>query len=366
VKILHTESSTGWGGQENRTLNECLGLAARGHQVLIAAPPGARLLERAAQAGLATAAVPMSGSLNLISILRLAKLMRQERPDIVSTHSGRDTSLAGLAARLLRPRPRIVRTRHLILPITSRTTYDRLPDHVVSVSEAVKQELMGSGIPGHYITTVSTGVDFGRFERAAAEPVLRRELNLPADAVLVGTVAILRKGKGHDEVLAAAAQVLKAAPAQPEIHFAFAGDGPQFENLKRRIAEQGLEGRVHLLGLRRDVPQVLASLDLFVLATRREALGTSFIEAQAMGLPVIGCRTGGVPETLLENETGLLVPVQDAPALAEAILSLVGDPARRRAMGQRAASFVRERYAVGKMVDGMEAVYHKLLEGCAP
>jgi glycosyltransferase involved in cell wall biosynthesis len=366
MKILHTESSTGWGGQENRTLNECIGLAARGHQVLIAAPPGARLLERAAQAGLATVAIPMTGSVNLVAILRLAQLMRRERPDIVSTHSGRDTSLAGLAARLLRPRPRIVRTRHLILPITSRTTYDRLPDHVAAVSEAVKQELMGSGIPGHYITTVPTGVDFSRFERSAAAPVLRQELGLPEDAVLVGTVAILRKGKGHDEVLAAAAQVLREAPAQPKIHFAFAGDGPQFENLQRRIAEQGLTGRVHLLGLRRDVPQVLASLDLFVLATRREALGTSFIEAQAMGLPVIGCRTGGVPETMLEGETGLLVPVQDAPALAAAILSLTRDPARRRAMGEHAANFVRERYAVEKMVDGMETLYRRLLEGHGP
>jgi glycosyltransferase involved in cell wall biosynthesis len=121
-----------------------------------------------------------------------------------------------------------------------------------------------------------------------------------------------------------------------------------------------------LLGLRRDVPQVLASLDLFVLATRREALGTSFIEAQAMGLPVIGCRTGGVPETMLEGETGLLVPVQDAPALAAAILSLTRDPARRRAMGEHAANFVRERYAVEKMVDGMETLYRRLLEGHGP
>ncbi|MRR09758.1 glycosyltransferase, partial [bacterium] len=94
--------------------------------------------------------------------------------------------------------------------------------------------------------------------------------------------------------------------------------------------------------------------------------GTPVTEAQARGLPVIAGRTGGVPETVLEGETGLLVPVQDAPALAAAILSLTGDRARRRAMGERAAGFVRERYAVERMVDGMEALYQRLLEGRGP
>lgn len=355
---MHTESSLGWGGQENRTLNECRGLATRGHQVLVVAPPGARLLERASQAGLATAAVPMPSSLSLPAVWRLARLMGRERPDIVSSHSGRDTTLAGLAARLLRRRPRIVRTRHLILPITSRLTYDRLPDHVVTVSNAVRDELIAAGIAAAHLTAVPTGVDFARFERAAAEPVLRRELALPAETVLVGTIAILRKGKGHHHLLEAAAQVLAAGvPA----HFAFAGDGPQLENLKRQAAQLGLDGRVSFLGLRRDVPAVLASLDLFVLPTRREALGTSFIEAQAMGVPVIGSRVGGVPETMLEGETGLLVPAEDPAALAAAILELARDPARRRAMGERGAAFVRRRYSVDAMVEGMLAVYRRQL-----
>jgi glycosyltransferase involved in cell wall biosynthesis len=360
MKVMHTESSLGWGGQENRTLNECLGLKARGHDVLVVAPPSARLLERAAQAGLRTAAIPMRSGFDLPAVWALLRLLRRERPDIVSSHSGRDTTLAGLATRLLRHRPRLVRTRHLILPITSRFNYDGLPDHVVTVSKAVREELIAAGIAPDHLTAVPTGIFFARFDWAGVEPVLRRELGLPADTVLVGTIAILRRGKGHHHLLEAAAKVLTQTS---QVHFVLAGDGPQSENLKRQARELGIADHVSFLGLRRDVPAVLASLDIFVLPTRREALGTSFIEAQAMGVPVIGSRVGGVPETMIEGETGLLVPAEDPPALAEAILALVRDPARRRAMGQGGAAFVRERYSVDTMVDGMIAVYRQQMEG---
>lgn len=356
MRVMHTESSLGWGGQENRTFNECLGLRARGHSVLVVAPPGARLLERAEQAGIATAAVPMRRSFSLSAILALAKLMRHKRPDIVSTHSGRDTTLAGFAARLVRQRPRVVRTRHLILPITSRLTYDRLPDHVVTVSHAVRDELIRSGIAATHVTAVPTGVDFGRFERSTVQPSLRTELGLAVETVLVGTIAILRKGKGHHHLLEAASQVLAR---MPNVHFVFAGDGPQMDNLKRQAAALGVDKQVSFLGLRRDVPAVLASLDMFVLPTRREALGTSYIEAQAMGVPVIGSRVGGVPETMIEGETGLLVPPENPAALAAAILELAADPTRRRAMGESGAAFVRERYSVDGMVEGMLAVYRR-------
>ena len=123
--------------------------------------------------------------------------------------------------------------------------------------------------------------------------------------MLVGTVAILRAKKGHAEILDAAPEVLKRFP---NAHFVFAGDGPQTDNLKARIAADGLEGRIHLLGLRRDVTNVLASLDVFVLPTHQEALGTAFIEAGAMGLPAVASNVDGVPEVILDGKTGYLVP----------------------------------------------------------
>lgn len=360
MRVLHTESSLGWGGQENRTLNEMIAMRERGHDMAVLARPTARLLGRAREAGFPTFAIDMRGAIDLPAILRLRRLIKQLRPDIVNTHSGRDTQLAGMAARtLLVRRPRLVRTRHLALPLTSKFTYTVLPDHVVTVSQFVENYLVEAGVPRDRITTVPTGVDFGRYQRSATAGTLRDELGLGPQALLVGTVAILRAKKGHAEILDAVPTVLQRFP---QAHFVFAGDGPQTNNLKARIAAAGLGEHVHLLGLRHDVTEILASLDVFVLPTQQEALGTAFVEAGAMGLPAVATRVGGVPEVVKDGETGLLVPPHDGAALAAAIVRLLADPAYRQQIGANAAEFVRRRFSREAMARDMECLYRRLLE----
>ena len=359
MRILHTESSKGWGGQENRTLNELITMRARGHELAVVSRPGARIIERAKEAGFATFTVDMRGAIDLPAILKLRSAIKAFRADVVNTHSGRDTQLAGMAARTLAHRPRIVRTRHLALPITSRFTYSVLPDHVVTVSKYVEDYLVSAGVPREGITTVSTGVDFSRYDCNTVAGNLRDELGLPADSLLVGTVAILRAKKGHAEILDAAPEVLRRFP---NAHFVFAGDGPQTDNLKARIAADGLDGRVHLLGLRRDVTNVLASLDVFVLPTHQEALGTAFIEAGAMGLPAVATRVDGVPEVIQDGTTGFLVPAQQGHALIEPICRLLGDAILRQSMGANAREFVHRKFSREVMAEGMERLYKRLLE----
>jgi glycosyltransferase involved in cell wall biosynthesis len=358
MRVLHTESSQGWGGQENRTLQEALQLRQRGVEVFFACRRGARLAQRARDLGFTTEELAMTTSLDPRAIVGLARCCRRHRIDIVNSHSGRDTLLTGLALRLLPGRPKLVRTRHLILPITSRATYSRLPDHVVCVSRAVEDYLVSAGIPRTMLSTIPTGVDTARFDPDRYPSALRAELGLPAETLLIGTVAILRMKKGYQDLIAAIPRVLGQFP---DAHFVFAGDGPQRQNIETALAGAGLTGRVHLLGLRGDIPQVLRSLDLFVLPTHQEALGTSYIEAQAMGVPVIGTRVDGVPDTLIEGETGLLVPAQEPPALAEAIIALAADPVRRRRMGEAGRRWVLAEYTVQKMAERMLALYGRLL-----
>jgi glycosyltransferase involved in cell wall biosynthesis len=362
VRVIHTESSTGWGGQENRTLQEALQMRERGVDILLVCQPGSGLGQRGREHGFDVAEVPMKRSLSPTAVFALAAEMRRFRPDIVNTHSGRDTLLAGFAARLGFPRtgrrPRVVRTRHLILPITSRISYSWLPDRVVTVSHAVRENLIGSGVPAGMITTITTGVDCTRFDPARTAPVLRQELGIGDGTLLVGMVAILRFKKGHLDLLDAAVEVAKALP---DVRFVLAGNGPQRENLERAIAERGLQQRVHLLGLRRDIPDVLRSLDLFVLPTHQEAFGTSFLEAQAMGVPVIGTDVGGVGEAVNQGVSGLLVPPHDPQALAAAILALGRDPQRRSAMSAAGRPWVLAEHSTGKMAERMLALYRELL-----
>jgi len=359
MRILHSESSTGWGGQENRTLNEMIAMRRRGHEVAVVSQPGARILDRAREAGFTTYEAGMRGALDLPAIVKLRRLMREFRADVVNTHSGRDTQLAGIAARSLgNNRPRIVRTRHLALPITSKFTYSTLPDKVVAVSRFVRDYLVSAGIPGEQVVAVPTGIDLNRYAPADGGGTLRSELGLPLESVLVGTVAILRVKKGHADLLRAAATVLQAFP---DTHFVIAGDGPQTDNLKRLVVELGLEARVHMLGLRRDVMNVLQSLDLFVLPTHQEALGTAFIEAGAMGLPVVATNVDGVPEVVIDGVTGVLVPPKDPGALAVAISGFLENPGRRRDFGENARHRVGSEFSREVMAVRMQELYASLL-----
>lgn len=362
LTILHTESSLGWGGQENRTLNEMLTMREMGHRMLLACQPGAKLGIRAREAGFEVTEIRMRGALDVPAILAFRRLLTGQQVQIVNTHSSKDTLVAGLAARSLFKRPRIVRTRHLALPITSRFTYSVLPDHTVTVSAFVGEYLASAGVPREKITAVPTGIDLARYQHSPEGGTLKSELGLPPETVLIGTVAILRKKKGHAETLEAVPQVLAK---HPEARFVFAGDGPQTSNLERRIAEMGLQDKVFMLGLRRDVINVLQSLDLFVLPTYQEALGTAFIEASAMGLPCIGTNVDGVPEVVADGETGLLVPPQSSEVVAGAILQLLDNPTLRQEMGAAAKARVQAIFSRQAMAEGMERAYHRLLSARA-
>ncbi|MGZ8431876.1 MAG: glycosyltransferase family 4 protein [Candidatus Deferrimicrobiaceae bacterium] len=357
LTLMHTESSLAWGGQENRTLQELRGLSRMGYRVLVLCPPQAEIGRRAAAEGIPVRFRSMRKSYDVAAVSAIRNAIRDEQVDILNTHSGRDSLLAGLAGRLSSRRPIIVRTRHLALPITSRISYRYLPHRVVTVSEYVRRYLIGEGIPAEKVVAVPTGVDTERFSPGAAAGTLREELGLSPDAPLVGIVAILRRKKGHHVLLDAVPEILRAVP---EAVFVMAGNGPQRDNIEGKIRSMGLSKKVFLLGLRKDVPNVIASLDLFVLPTLEEALGTAFLEAMAMEKPVVGTRVGGVGEVIEEGVNGHLVPPEDPATLARAIVDILRDREKGRRMGIEGRKIVQEKYTVEVMCAKMSSLYRSL------
>ena len=358
LTILHTESSKGWGGQEQRTLRESTGLMQLGCRVLIACPPEAEIGRRAAAAGVEVRHCPMRQSYDLQAVGRLLGLIRRENVDVINTHSGRDSFLAGVAGRLSRRKPIIVRTRHLALPITSKISYSVLPHRVVTVSEYVRQYLLNEGIKPEQVVAIHTGIDIKRFSPVNVAGDLRRELGISAEALLIGTVGILRYRKGHHILLDAIPTVLERFP---DARFVIAGNGPQEENIRNRISELGLEQHVIMLGLRNDIPTILNSIDLFVLPTLQEALGTSFLEAMAMEKAVIGSNVDGVGEVIREGENGFLLEAGKPAVLAEAICTLLADPRRIRHMGEVGKRMVLKDFTVERMCERMHELYAALL-----
>lgn len=360
--VLHTESSTGWGGQESRTLQESVGMRKLGARVVFLCQPGSVLGEKAEAEGFDVVRCRMKKSYDLFAVRNILRAIQREKIDVVNTHSGRDTLLAGIAGRLSSRKPAVVRTRHLALPITSKFTYNVLAHRIVTVSEYVRNYLISAGIPASKVQTVQTCVDLEKFDPEKAGSGLRQELGLEPGTPVVGTVSILRRKKGHHILLDAIPGILEKVP---EAVFVFAGNGPQRDNITNRIKELGLEKKVFLLGLRHDVPNILNSIDLFVLPTLQEALGTSFVEAMAMGRPLIGTDVGGVGELIKDGVNGYLVKPEDSPGLANAIIRTLQDKEKAEMMGMQGMEIARQYFTSGRMCREMYDLYLSLLRGNA-
>jgi glycosyltransferase involved in cell wall biosynthesis len=332
--------------------------------VLCVDAPGP-LAPEAEAAGVPVGSLGRAGRRNdLGGVAALAAAFRAARPDVVQVHTYSRarlyTTLAAVVARV----PALVAVATGCSGPASLKT--RLCDalllrrarRIVAHSEAIRAAVLRDRrVPPARVAVVRPGVDPERFaaeDPAAARAALRGELGLPAAARLVGSVARLDPVKGLDRLLAAGAAV---AAARPDVHLVLAGDGPDGARLRALASGPALAGRVHFLGLRRDVPRVLAALDVFALPSLAEGYGLAALEALAAGAAVVASRAGGVPEVVADGRTGLLVEPGDAAGLAAALGRLLDDAALRARLGAAGRAEVRAERTMAGHAAALAAVY---------
>ena len=357
MRIVHTESSLGWGGQEIRILSESQGLARRGHEIRLLCPAEARIFVEAPNWGLQPEAVPIARK-GWLGFSSLKKKFQERGCDIVSTHSSTDSWLSALALRSLgRPCP-MVRTRHISAPVPrnplSTWLYTRATTHIVTAGEALKKELVEhNGFPAERIDSVPTGVDTERF-RPGDRMAAREELGLPKDKRLVGIVATLRSWKGHRFLL-------EALPE--EAGLVIVGDGPQRPMLEAQVARLGLKHKVLFAGNQRDVVPWMQSLDVFALPSyANEGVPQALIQAMLVGLPCVTTNIGSMAELALHEKTALVVPPEDVQALHAALKKLLQDRIFSENLGAAARRHCVERFGYDTMLGRMEAIYKKVAD----
>jgi len=358
-RILHSESSLGWGGQEVRVFTELEWMRAHGHWVALAAHPASAIAGKAREAGLRFYPLQTHKALLPFEVARLAAWLVWNRVEIVNTHSSNDGWLAGVAARLALW-PTLIRSRHIEVDYPNRfwsgLAFRILPRYVLTTSQRIADRLVGElGVPSSRVACVATGIDLTRFH-PGIEGNLREELGLAPEVALVGMISVLRSWKGHGTFLDAAAQLL--LDAKRSVHFVIAGDGPGREELAEKIAHEPWKDRVTLLGHRADVPNVLSSLDVLVLPSyAHEGIPQIVLQAQAMACPVVATMVGGIPEVVEDGVTGLLVPPRDFPALAEKIGMLLYDPKLSERLGHAARVNVEQHHSLDAMGQQLLQVY---------
>ena len=307
---------------------------------------------------------------DLLALFHMTRFIQRGRYDIVHTNSSK-AGILGRWAAWLAGTPVIVHTVHgwghndrqhslvrrafiLLEQITAPIT-DRLV--VVSPRNTEKGLADGIGSPEKY-TTIRSGIDLARFRQPTLpRDAVRAELGIPPDAPVVGSVTRLSPQKAPLDLVETAAQV---AARRPDVHFVAVGDGPLRAEVEACIAARGLTDRFHLTGLRRDVPDLLHSFDLFVLSSLWEGLPRVLPQAMAAGLPIVTTAADGSAEAVTDGVNGTLTPPGDTDAMAAALLHLLDDPALAARMGQAGRARADE-FGAHKMVDDIAALYKTLL-----
>jgi len=356
LRILHTESSLGWGGQEIRVLTEARALARRGHEVTIAAPADSRLFEATHRYGVEGVAIPI-GRKSPRGLFAMIALLRDRPFDVINTHSSTDSWLAAVASRCVRNAPPLVRTRHISAPVprnfSTRWLYRTATDRIVTTGEKLRQQVIDeTGVAPDRVVSIPTGIDLDRFRTGDVRSA-KVAAGLPPEAFVIGIVATLRSWKGHRYLFEAFAK-----REDRESRLVVVGDGPQREALGALARELGIAERVTFAGNREDVAPWLRAFDLFCLPSyANEGVPQALMQAMATGLAVVTTPVGSIAEIVEDGVSGLLVKPGSADALRDAIDALAANPARREALARKARESALQRFSEDRMADAMQDVF---------
>lgn len=381
LKVIHVITHLDIGGAQDNTLLSVEKMDRDRFESILVSSPGGGFSQRAGSFGGRMITIPsMKREISPLDDIKtftfLVDLFTGERPDIVHTHGSKAGILGRFAARAstvsvgaATGAPRIVHTVHsfpfhpglprprFYLYLCAEVVAARLTHRLVFVSarQARQAEALGIKSPGGS-EIIRSGIDFERIRSGTGRDI-RGELGVPAGVPLVGSVGRLFPQKAP-EVFLEAARILRERGR--DMHFVYAGDGPLRERIESLRRQFSLNDVFHLLGWRRDVPDILDALDAFVISSKYEGIGRALTEALYLAKPVVATAVCGVPELVVDGETGLLVPPDDPGALASAIERVMDDQVLARTLGGNGSARVTAEYSAEEMIRRLAALYSEI------
>ncbi len=356
MKVAQIDVQLSWRGGEQQVLYLSQALQAQGYDNVTICQPHSALYQRACEAHLPVYGLRVRHEVDVLAAWQLARYVRRERIDLLHMHESRGHTIGLLACGLNPHLRRVVSRRVAFPPIRnwfSRWKYTWPRVQYLAVSEAVRQVMVDSGVPGARVQTIHSGIDLKRCDNAPeAEPLF------PPGVRVVGTVGHLAGNKGHRYLLEAAQYLVRD---EPKLGVAIVGTGALRQTLEAEAEALGLAEHVTFTGFRRDIPSLMKTFEIFVFPSHLEGLGTSILDAMAMGKPVVATRAGGIPETVEDGVTGLLVPPRDPVALAQAIRYLLQHPELQVQFGKAGRRRVEQGFTAERMARQTVQVYHQLM-----
>jgi len=354
---VHIDGNRGWGGGQQQALGLALALAARGDETAFIVQRGSALAGRLRATYLMWEETELRGLRGMGAALRLARRLRELGPQIVHIHDSASHAAAGLAARLAGG-PKVVVTRRTDFPMrggwVGRAKYELWCDRLICISEAVHRRCVEAGLSKERLAVIPDFVDCRHFAPGAGPPIEREE------RPTIAAVGRLAREKGHRVLLRAMRRVVQEVP---QARLVISGEGGEEALLRRQTEAAGLSSSVQFAGFVPDVRAVLSGADVFVMPSLSEGLGGAVLEAMAMGKPTVVSEAGGLPESVVHGETGLVVPAGDAEALAAGVTELLKDRERAREMGRAGRERALAMFDRSRVVERVLALYEEILGG---
>lgn len=337
-----------------------MGLSERGHYVAIACREHSKIREESIRLGLDVYTFPFRRPYDIMSIKRLSCFIKDKKFDVVNTHSGIDSWIAGIASRIAKASV-LVRTRHLNIPL-KRNFFNfihYLPDIYITCGDNMRNNLVQNcGFPPDKVVSIPTGVspDFFMVKR---QPENKIRYGLDADSIVVTNVGILRSVKGHEVTLNSVRKVIEAVP---QARFLIVGDGPARKRLEKMTEDLGIARYVVFTGFVENIPGIYSFSDVAVLSSWSEGLPQSLLQAMAAGVPVVATKVGGVSEVVIHEKTGILVEPGDHEALGKGIIRILSSHDASERLIEGAKELIMKGYSVNHMIDKIEGLYKTLLK----
>lgn len=365
--VLHMRACNFYGGPERQILGHISHSRNFRHCVLTFIEKGRpdELAAECRRQGIAVETLESRSAYELSAVARLRGVFKRLKPAVLCSHGYRPTLLS-IAARAGLGLPLIVFSRghtgenqRVSLFETLEMKAVRFADAVAAVSDGCAQHLKRCGVKAGFTHVVRNAINAERMTpHFASAEEKRKELGLGRDDFLIATAGRLSPEKAQVDLISAFAAI---QPKHPMAHLLLAGEGPSRAELESRV-EQSSVKNVHFLGFRRDMDAVMCAIDLFVLPSRTEGLPNVALEAFAAKKPVVATAVGGVPEVVEDGVSGHLVPPGRPDLLADAILRMLSDPERMRAMGQAGYERVKRDFTFEAQTEKLEAIYRQVIQ----
>jgi glycosyltransferase involved in cell wall biosynthesis len=324
--------------------------------------PASKIGKYAAEEGIEVLYLPIHGGVGFFfSAVKLISFLWRNHYDIIHCHGGRDHLLA-VMARLLSPGIKVVRTKHNLNPVKggfgALLQYNWLTHRLTGVSQAACEYLQLAGVPSSKIQRVYSAYDATVVKKQEPDPETLKGLGIGRNDLVIGTMGRLSsKSKGTVDLLHAAPIILEKLP-----HARFLLVGKIVPRIIKLSESIGLRNKIIFAGFRTDVPQVLACMDIYVQPSVKEALCSAIVQAMAMGKPVVATRVGGIPELVVDGQTGLLCEAENPENLAQNIIKLANQPELRHQMGLRGRERAIKHFSLDHMIDKIENIYRNVIQ----